>query len=154
VDNITKEDWTIGGLALLLVIVLVALPWFSVGGGSIEGVHIPSINLVGTDGPDSLLGVLAVLASLAVIADLAIERFAPQTTLPNLGGSRTSTRFVFAAAAAAFMVLKFLFQLSHFSNLGWGFWVGVIVAGGLVFTTLKASGGTLSLPSMPKGPAA
>jgi hypothetical protein len=153
VDNITKEDWTIGGLALLLVVVLVALPWFSVGGGSIEGVHIPGVSLVGTDGPDSFLGVLAVVAALAVIADLAIERFAPQTTLPNLGGSRTSTRFVFAAAAAAFMALKFLFQISHFGNLGWGFWFGAVVVCGLVFVTLKASGGSLSLPSMPKRPA-
>jgi hypothetical protein len=149
-ENFTKEDWTIGGLALVLVIVLVALPWFSVGPLNPSGVLAAGGSLPGTGDPDGFLGVVAVLALLALIADLAIERLSPQTQLPALAGGRTATRFVIATATAVFMGLKFLFQLSHFSDLGYGFWLGVIVVAGLVYTTVKANGGTVSLPSMPK----
>jgi len=56
------------------------------------------------------------------LADLAIERFSPQTALPNVGGSRTMTRFVLGIAAVVFLVLKFLFNI-HFSDFGFGFWL-------------------------------
>ena len=54
VENVSREDWIIGGLALLLVIDLLFLPWFSVLGRS---------RLTATDAPDGWLGVLAVLAA-------------------------------------------------------------------------------------------
>jgi hypothetical protein len=131
VENVRREDWILGGLAVVLIIVLVAFPWFSLGFGPID------INLTGTDGPDGWLGVLAVIALLALLADLALERFSPQTQVPEIGGSRAMTRFVLAVAAAGFMALKFLFHLGHFGDLGWGFWVGAIIAGGLVFFAMQ-----------------
>jgi hypothetical protein len=78
-----------------------------------------------------------VLSAIALIADLGIERLSPGTTLPNIGGSRTQTRFVLACVAAFFVVLKFLFHL-HFSWFGWGFWVAVILTAGLVWVALQA----------------
>ena len=33
-ENVTRDDWIVGGLALLLAIFLLVLPWFSVGGGT------------------------------------------------------------------------------------------------------------------------
>jgi hypothetical protein len=154
VENVRREDWILGGLAVVLVIILVAFPWFSLGFGPID------INLTGTDGPDGWLGVLAVIALLALIADLALERFSPQTHVPEIGGSRAMTRFVLAAAAAGFMALKFLFHLGHVGDLGWGFWVGAIVAGGLVFFAMQeranAPAGTVprSAATPPAPPAA
>jgi hypothetical protein len=127
-DALSREDWIVGGLALLLAIDLLFLPWFSF--------YIVSFS--GTDAPDGWAGILAVLASLAIVGDLLIERLSPQTTLPNFGGSRTATRFRLAVAAAVFVALKFIFNI-HFSYFGFGFWAAVVLTVALVFTTLRLS---------------
>jgi hypothetical protein len=130
-DNIRREDWTLAGLALLLVIDLLALPWFDVSIGPI------SITSTATGAPDGWLGVLAVIAALALIADLAIERLSPQTQLPAVSGSRATTRLALAALAALFVALKFLFHV-HFSLFGFGFWAGVVLTVALVVTAVRA----------------
>ena len=145
-ENVKREDWILAGVALLLIIDLVALPWFSVGGGSVGGISIPSFDFTATDTPDGWLGVLAVIATAAVIADLAIERFSPQTQVPNIGGSRAMTRFVLAVAAAVFVALKFLFHI-HFSIFGFGFWAGIVLTAGLVFVALQARQTESVMPS-------
>jgi hypothetical protein len=131
-DNVSRDDWLIGGLALLLVIDLIALPWFSVSAGILG-----SADFSATSSPDGWLGVLGTLAALAVVADIAIERLSPRTRLPEIGGSRTSTRLVLAGAAAAFVALKFLFHI-HFSYFGFGFYAAVLLVGGLFYMTLRA----------------
>lgn len=144
-DKLTRDDQILGGLSLLLVVSLLFFPWFSLSLGPFTA------TTTGTGAPDGWLGVLAVLVTLALIVDLAIERFSPQTTLPAIGGGRTATRFVLAAAAAVFVVLKFLFHIDHFSDLGWGFWVSAIVVAALVYFALKARGGSISMPTMSRG---
>ena len=132
-DNITREDWMLAGAALLLVIDLLFLPWFDISLGII------SVTSTATGTPDGWLGVLAVLATLALIADLGIERLSPQTQLPALSGSRTTTRVALAGTAALFVVLKFLFHV-HFSLFGLGFWAAAVLTGALVWLTLQARG--------------
>jgi hypothetical protein len=78
------------------------------------------------------------LASVAVLADVLVERLSPQTALPNIGGSRTATRFTLATVAAGFVALKFLLHV-HFSLFGFGFWAGIVLAAALVFATLRLS---------------
>jgi hypothetical protein len=135
VDNVSRDDWILGGLALLLAIGLIAFPWFDISIGPF------STTFAATSTPDGWLGILAFIAALAVVADLAMERFSPQTTVPAIGGSRGQTRFVLALAAAAFVVLKFLFHI-HFSIFGWGFYVDVILTAALVYVAAQARRGT------------
>ena len=89
-DSFSREDWIIGAVAVLLVIDLLFLPWFSISIGPF------TISSTATGAPDGWLGVLAVLAALGLVLDLAIERLSPQTQLPAVSGSRTQTRFVIA----------------------------------------------------------
>jgi hypothetical protein len=155
-DNVRRDDWILGGVALLLAIDLIVFPWFHVSVGI--GAFSVSANSSGTGTPDGWLGVLAMLASLLVLADLLVERLAPQIEVPAIGGSRVMTRFVLAVAAAVFMALKFLFHI-HFSLFGWGFYLGVVlVVALLVFATQArqvqpASGGVVGGPAGPAGPA-
>jgi hypothetical protein len=130
-DSFSRDDWILGGVALLLLIDLLFLPWFSISVGPY------SASTTATGDPDGWLGILAVLVLIALIADLAIERLSPGTALPNIRGSRTETRFVLACVAAAFVVLKFLFHI-HFSYFGFGFWAGVVLTAGLVYVALQA----------------
>jgi hypothetical protein len=131
VDNVSRDDWILGVVALLLVLDLLFLPWFSISAGPF------SVSFSATDDPDGWLGILAVLVTLALIADLSIERFSPQTTLPAVNGSRTYTRFVLACVAALFLALKFVFNI-HFSDFGFGFWAAVVLTVALVYYALQA----------------
>jgi hypothetical protein len=134
-DNVSRDDWIVGGVTLLLVIDLLFFPWFHVS-ASVGPITV-SADSSATGSPDGWLGVLAVLASLAVLVDLAIERLSPDTPVPAISGSRTTTRLVLAALAAFFMALKFLFHI-HFSYFGWGFYVAVVLIVALVYFTLQA----------------
>jgi hypothetical protein len=131
-DALSRNDWIAGGLALLLAIDLLFLPWFSFSFLSV------SVTTTATGSFDGWTAVIAVLASVALLADLLIERLSPQTTLPNLGGSRTMTRFRLAIIAVAFVALKFLLHI-HFSYFGFGFYAAVIISAALVFSTLRLS---------------
>jgi hypothetical protein len=141
-DNVTRDDWLLAGVALLLVIDLLFLPWFSVSFGPL------SVTSTATGAPDGWLGVLAVLAALALVADLGIERLSPQTRLPAVRDSRTTTRVVLAGVTALFVVLKFLFHI-HFSLFGFGFWLAVVLTAGLVVFALRAQRGVALIPSAP-----
>jgi hypothetical protein len=132
---------------LLLAIVLLFLPWFDITVSTL-GVSL-SFTSTATGDPDGWLGILAVIVVIAVIADLAIERLSPQTTLPEIGGSRTKTRFILVCVAAGLLALKFLFHVNHFSDLGYGFWLAVVVTGGLLYASLRASQGQTIMPSRP-----
>ena len=77
-EQVQREDWIVGGLALALAIFLLILPWFDLSVGPF------SATFSATSAPDGWLGILAFIASLAVIADLAIERLSPQTQIPML----------------------------------------------------------------------
>jgi hypothetical protein len=133
-DNVKRDDWLLAGVALLLVIDLLFLPWFDINLG------IVSVTSTATGAPDGWLGLLAMLAALVLIADLAIERLSAQTQLPALSGSRTLTRLALAGATAAFVALKFLFHI-HFSLFGLGFWAAVVLTVALVVLALRAHRG-------------
>jgi hypothetical protein len=151
-DNVTQDDWIVGGLALLLAIFLLILPWFDISVS--VGAFSASASYSASGAPDGWLGILAFIAALAVVADLAIERLSPQTQVPAIGGSRTNTRFILAAIAAGFIVLKFLFHI-HFSYFGWGFYVDVVVAAALVYFAAQsrmAAPAGMSTPSRPAPP--
>ncbi len=125
-ENIRRDDWTLGGLALLLLIDLFAFPWFSFGIGPL------SFSFTATDAPDGWTAILAVIALIALIADLALERLSPQTTVPSIGGSRIMTRLALAGVAAFFIALKFLLHI-HFSYFDWGFYLAVILTVALLY---------------------
>jgi hypothetical protein len=135
VDNFSRDDWILAGLALLLAIDLLFLPWFDITVSA--GAFSVSATSTATGSPDGWLGILAVLAAVGVAVDIGLERLSPQTQIPAIGGSRTTTRFILAAAAAGFVALKFLFHI-HFSLFGFGFWAAVVLAGALVVFAMRA----------------
>ncbi len=127
-SKFTREELILAGVAILLVLDLLFLPWFevSIGLGSLE----LSTSSPGTGAPDGWLGALAVLAALALVADLALERLTT-ADLPAIGGTRATTRLALAIFAAACVALKFLFNV-HFDLFAFGFWAAVVLSGALV----------------------
>ncbi|MHB8658222.1 MAG: hypothetical protein ACYC91_09760 [Solirubrobacteraceae bacterium] len=134
-DNVSRDDWIVGGLALLLAIDLLFLPWFEAS-ATFGGVSV-SASTSATGAPDGWVGVLSMLAALAVVIDLAIERLSPQTTVPAIQNSRTFTRFALAAVAAGLVALKFILHI-HFSLFAFGFYAAVVLAVALVYFAMQA----------------
>jgi hypothetical protein len=133
VENVSRDDWIIGGLALLLVITLLFFPWYHIGFSL--GVVSASLNRAAASSPYAIWGILAVITSLLLLADLAFERLAPQTNVPAISNSRTTTRMVLAAVTALLLVIKFF---AHVGSFGWGFFVALITLGALCFLTWQA----------------
>ncbi len=138
VDKAGREDWIVGALALLLMIDLLELPWYRMGGGMVSGILLPSVSNTATGPPAAFIGVLAVLASLAVLLDLLVEHLSPDRDVPSIKGSRTLTRHALAIAAAVLIALKFVLHLTLIGNLAVGFWFGVVLAAALVYATTRA----------------
>jgi hypothetical protein len=153
-DNVKRDDWVVGGLALALGFFLFLLPWFSVT--VTIGPVSASATLKATDDPDGWLAIIAALACFLIVIDLAIERLSPQTQIPAIGDSRENTRFILAVIAAVGVGLKFLFHI-HFSEFGYGFYINVILTAVLVWVSYQARAGGSIVPagmSMPSRSAA
>jgi hypothetical protein len=127
-SKFVRDELILAGVALLLAIDLLFLPWFEVS------VSVGSITLsassTGTSDPDGWLGVIGVLACLALVADLALERLS-SAQLPVLGGTRAATRLALAITAAAAVAVKFILNV-HFDYFGFGFWGAVVLSVALV----------------------
>ncbi len=135
--KISREDWIVAGLALLLAIDLLFLPWISASFDLGLGVHATASNTA-TDAPSGWLGVIGVLAAVALIAQLGAERLS-SARMPAVGGSHAMTRLVLAVVAAACVALKFLFHVDTTTTYwAFGFWAAVALAAALVVTTARA----------------
>ena len=139
-ERLSREDWIICGLAALLVLDLLVLPWFSFGATISVGSATVSIggSLTGVDAPDAWLGVLALLSCAFLVADLGFERLSPQTRVPSIASDRQTTRYVLACVAAGLIALKFVFHIGRFGELALGFWLAVLLVGALVAMTRRA----------------
>ena len=145
-ERLTREDWAIVGVATLLVLDLLALPWFSFGATISVGSDSVSIggSLTAVDAPDAWLGVLAMLSCAFLVTDLAFERLMPERQLPSIASDRETTRYILACVAAGLIGLKFVLHLGRFGELALGFWVGLLLVAGLVALTRRARQATMS----------
>ena len=112
-ERLSREDWVLVAVGIVLIFDLLVLPWFSFGATISVGSATVSIggSLTAVDAPDAWLGVLALLSCAFLVADLGFERLSPQTRVPSIASDRETTRFVLACVAAGLIGLKFL--LSH-----------------------------------------
>jgi hypothetical protein len=155
-ERLSREDWIMIAVAGLLVFDLLVLPWFSFGATISVGSATVSIggSLSAVDAPDAWLGVLALLSAAFLAADVAFERLSPQTRLPSLAADRQTTRFVLACVAAGLIALKFVLHLGRFGELALGFWLAVLLVGGLVALTRRSREVRAAEPVTDPGPTA
>jgi hypothetical protein len=132
-DNVSREDWIVGGVALLLAISLLFFPWYhiSISIGPISA----SADRAATSSPYAIWGVFALITSLLLLADLAVERLAPQTKVPAINDSRTTTRMAIAGLTLLLLVIKFL---AHVGDFGWGFFLALLAIIALCYLTWQA----------------
>jgi hypothetical protein len=147
-DRVNRDDWILAALALLLAFDLLFLPWLDYTVPlAIKGFSI-SITSTATGSPNGWFGILAVIAALALAGDLAVERLWDRR-LPLIGGPRRLARLVLACATGALVVLKLLL-FRHDSLYGYGLFVGLLLAAGLVVAAVREFVRDASVQSLPR----
>jgi hypothetical protein len=117
-SKLSREDVMVAGGGLLLVIGLLAFPWFSV---SFDGLTATAVATSSTGG---VWAVLALIVLVMVIVDLLLARWSPATVIPTSQLGREKTRLAAVGAVVVLMIIKLL---AHTGNYGWGFFVDIIL---------------------------
>lgn len=123
-DKLSLSDKIIAGTGIVLIIDLLFMPWHSVDLG------FQTFTRSGVESPNSFWGVLALLLTIALVAVTLVRSFKPETKLPDL--PVTWDRAVFFAAAAT-LALLFLKLVLETDSLGFGAWLGILLAGGMTY---------------------
>lgn len=146
-SKMRTPDWILGGCAALLFIDLIAFPWHNIDfGGGIAGIDVPSVKRTAVQSPNSFWGLLALLLAIALVAVVVIRRLTT-TKLPDLPISWNDATFYGAIAALALLLLKLIIETS---SLGWGCWLGILLAAGAVYgayTSKQADSQTKAPPT-------
>ena len=94
--NVSRDDWILGGVALLLIIDLLFLPWFSVSVAA--GAFSATFSSTATGAPSGLLGILAVLALIAV--GIGLLEFGPNYLARSMHTPAPQAQVTFTAGDA------------------------------------------------------
>lgn len=117
-SKLSREDWMVGGGGILLIIGLLAFPWFSVSAGPY------TFTYAATSATGGIWAVLGLIVLIAVVVDLVLARFSPATQIPTTKLGRDMTRAAGVGLVAVLMIIKLI---SHTSNFGWGFFVDIVL---------------------------
>lgn len=123
-DELTLSDKIIAGTGIVLIIDLLFLPWHSIDLG------ITTFTRSGVESPNSFWGVLALLLTIAVVAVTLLRALKPETSLPDLPVSWDRAIFFAAAATLVLLVLKLVMEMDA---LGFGAWLGILLAAGMAY---------------------
>ncbi|HSZ47178.1 MAG TPA: hypothetical protein VK823_17700 [Streptosporangiaceae bacterium] len=116
-----------GAAGILLLIGLLAFPWYSV---SAFGFTYTATAVQANGGWAAILGLIVLILLLGTIA---VRRFTA-TELPELPISWSAAELYAAIAVAVFIVIKFI---SHIGNFGWGFYIDVLLTIALVYGAVQ-----------------
>jgi hypothetical protein len=139
-SQLSRSDKIAGAAAILLLIGLIAFPWYYVGisGFTVDGQTFGgasySASALQADG--AWAGVLALIVLIALLAELVVTRFT-QVQLPELPLSWRAVERYAAIAVLALLAIKFL---THIGNFGWGFYADVVLALVLVYGAIGLGG--------------
>jgi hypothetical protein len=136
-NKLTLGDKILGGAGILLVLDLLLFPWHSVDLG------IVTINRQATESPNAFWGILALLLAIAIVAAVVVRRLTT-ATLPELPIAWSMALFY---AAIATLVILFIKLVSETSSLGFGAWLGLLLAAAMVY------GGFVTSKEADTGPA-
>lgn len=125
-SKLSLSDKIIGGTGIVLLLDLLAFPWHSIDLGPFGG----SFTRTAIQSPNGIWGVLALLLTAAVVAVLAVQAFKPETKLPEIPVTWNQAIFYATVAVAALLLLKLVIETTA---LGFGAYLGILLAGGMAY---------------------
>lgn len=123
-DKLSKGDRIVVVTGLALVIDLLFLPWYS-----ITIANLVTVTRTGVGAPDAFLGFLGMVIALAMALQIVLARFT-DVKLPDLPVPWPRAHMLGGAAALILLLLKLVL---HTSYLGFGAYLGILLAIGLTF---------------------
>jgi hypothetical protein len=122
-SKLSLSDKIIGGAGIVLLIDLLFLPWHNIDLGFV------SASRSGIESPNSFWGILALLLTIAVVAVIAVTRLTT-TSMPDLPVPLNRAIFIATIAVLALLVIKLISETSY---LGFGAYLGILLAAGMVY---------------------
>ena len=122
-SKLSREDWMVGGGGIVLIISLLFFSWYSFGGVTVGGQSFGGGSASATSAPYAIWGILALIVTILVVADLALARFSPATQVPTTQLGRDLTRAAAVGLVAFLLLIKFI---AHVGSFGFGFFIDVI----------------------------
>lgn len=128
-NKLTLGDKILGGAGILLILDLLLFPWHSIDIGRV------TFTRQATESPNGFWGILALLLAIAIVAAVVVRRLTT-AKLPELPIAWSMALFY---AAIATLVILFIKLISETSSLGFGAWLGLLLAAAMVYGGFVAS---------------
>jgi hypothetical protein len=122
-NKLTLGDKILGGAGILLFLDLLLFPWHSVDLG------IVSIDRQATESPNGFWGILALLLTIVIVAAIVVRRLTT-VKMPDLPIGWNQALFY---GAIAVLVVLFIKLIAETSELGFGAWLGLLLAAAMVY---------------------
>ena len=123
-SKLTRGEQIVLGAGLLLSLDLLAFPWHRI---SVLG--IVAVTRTGVQSPNAVYGLLALLLALVMVAQVVVSKLTA-AKLPDLPVPWSQVHQIAGVAAFALLLLKLLVETNA---LGFGAFLGLILAGVLAF---------------------
>ena len=123
-SKLTPGEKVVLAAGAVLLIDLLFLPWHNIDLGIIGSVSRSAV-----ESPNAFWGVLALLLTAAMVAVVVVTRFT-SAKLPDLPIPLGRAMFFAGAAVAVLLLIKLV---SETDFLGFGAWLGILLAGGVAY---------------------
>jgi hypothetical protein len=123
-SKLTMGDRIVLGAGALLILDLLFFPWHNISVGGIL-----DVNRTGVQSPNSFYGVLALLLAAVMVAQVVVSKLTA-AKLPDIPVPWSRVHLI---AGAAILVLLLLKLMAETNFLGFGAFLGVILAGALAY---------------------
>ncbi|MGI9023293.1 MAG: hypothetical protein ACR2HV_08710, partial [Acidimicrobiales bacterium] len=114
---------------VLLIVDLLFLPWHSIDVGILASLDVGTINRTAVQSPKEFYGILALLLTVVMVTQVALARL----TTAKLPQIPVPWGHVHVIAGVSVLVLLLVKLLVETKSLGYGAWLGVLLAGALAF---------------------
>jgi hypothetical protein len=126
-NKLTLGDKIVAGTGIVLFIGLLAFPWHHIEISAFG--FSASTNRTGLQSPNSFWGILAFLLVIAVVAVLILRRLTT-VDLPEIPIAWNQAIFYGTIAVIALLFIKLVSETNY---LGWGAWINLLLAAGMVY---------------------
>jgi hypothetical protein len=123
-SRLTKGDRIVLGAGALLILDLLFFPWHNISVGGIL-----DVNRTGVQSPNSFYGVVALLLTVVMVAQIAVSKLTA-AKLPEIPVPWSQVHLIAGAAVLVLLLLKLLVETNF---LGFGAYLGVLLAAALAF---------------------
>jgi hypothetical protein len=128
-DKLSLGQKIVAAAGILLIIDLLFLPWHSVDLGII------SFTRSAIESPNGFWGILALLLTIVMVAQVIIAAFTT-VKLPDIPITWGQVHLIAGIAVLALLLIKLLVETDH---LGFGAWLGILLAAALAYGGFQIS---------------